>query len=72
MVLKTFNLDEEVYKEFSQHCKSKGFSMSKKVDNFIREELERMEKPVYHKNVTKVIKLGEFTEDSEHSMGKYC
>ena len=70
--LKTFNLDEETYKEFSSHCKSKGFSMSKKVDNFIREELERMEKPVYHKKITKVVREEESLEEKEHRMGKYC
>ena len=28
--LKTFNLDAEIYKQFSEHCKNQGISMSKK------------------------------------------
>ena len=65
MALKTFNLDAEVYKEFSKHCKANGISMSKRVENFIREELE-------------LIKSGKIREtkrgssDSWHPMGRYC
>ena len=36
MVLKTFNVEEDVYNEFSSFCKSNGISMSKQVDNFMR------------------------------------
>lgn len=68
MALKTFNLDEEVYKEFSKHCKEKGISMSKKVENFIREELERMQGPVYHRKVSEKIII----DDEGHPMDKYC
>tara|TARA_Y100000310_G_scaffold338209_1_gene427221 strand:+ start:4076 stop:4339 length:264 start_codon:yes stop_codon:yes gene_type:complete len=42
MALKTFNVDHEVYKEFSKHCKKHGISMSKRVENFIRLELENI------------------------------
>ena len=42
MALKTFNLDAEVYKEFSKHCKKEGHSMSKKIENFIKMELEKL------------------------------
>ena len=70
MALKTFNLDGEVYKEFSEHCKKHGISMSKKVENFIREELEGI------KSGTKVIRkrfVKEIERDnSEHSFMKYC
>lgn len=51
MALKTFNLDEEVYKEFSKHCKSQGISMSKKVENFIKQELEKI-KPSQKDKIT--------------------
>ena len=55
MVLKTFNLDGEVYKKFSEFCKENGFSMSKQVNFFInaqmadkeevrKEYLEKLEK----------------------------
>jgi hypothetical protein len=35
MVLKTFNVQEEVYRRFSEFCKQHGISMSKQVDNFM-------------------------------------
>lgn len=40
MVLKTFNLNEEVYKQFSKFCKENGISMSKQIEIFIRAQLE--------------------------------
>ncbi|MBI4919632.1 hypothetical protein HY837_06885 [archaeon] len=44
MVLKTFNVQEEVYKKFSSFCKELGISMSKQVEmfmeNFISKEPE--------------------------------
>lgn len=43
MVLKTFNLEEETYKKFSDFCKQNGISMSKQIDIFIKAQLE--EKP---------------------------
>ena len=43
MVIKTFNLDEETYKKFSEFCKEHGLSMSNQVNIFIKAQLE--EKP---------------------------
>ena len=39
MVLKTFNLDEETYKKFSEYCRDRGISMSKQIDLFIKAQL---------------------------------
>jgi len=39
VVLKTFNLDEKVYKEFSKFCKENGISMSKQVNIFIQAQM---------------------------------
>ena len=84
MALKTFNLDKKVYSEFSKHCKKHGMSMSKKVENFIREEMIKL------KNQGMTIKrhdLGDLDLDvdkdtrpkphlslerKDHSMDKYC
>ena len=44
MVLKTFNVEEESYREFSEFCKENGLSMSKQVNIFIKAQLE--EEPV--------------------------
>ena len=41
MVLKTFNLDEEIYKKFSEFCKENGISMSKQVNLFIQAQIEQ-------------------------------
>ncbi|MBP1910647.1 hypothetical protein [Methanolobus bombayensis] len=35
MVLKTFNVNEDTYKEFSALCKSHGLSMSKQIQMFM-------------------------------------
>ncbi len=43
MVLKTFNLEEDTYKQFSDFCKQNGMSMSKQVNIFIKAQIE--EKP---------------------------
>ena len=44
MVLKTFNIEEETYKKFSEFCKQNGMSMSKQVDIFIKAQLEERPK----------------------------
>ena len=40
MVLKTFNVTDEVYQKYSHLCKSLGISMSKQVDLFMRMQVE--------------------------------
>ena len=47
MVLKTFNIDEETYNQFSEFCRQNGISMSKQIDIFIKAQLE--EKPKVRK-----------------------
>ena len=42
MAIKTFNIDSEVYRIFSEHCRKEGISMSKKVENFIKEEINKL------------------------------
>lgn len=66
MVIKTFNIDEEVYKQFSEHCKKHGVSMSKRVENFIRTEVSKIKgKPeVKTETVEK--------KHSIHTFSKYC
>ncbi|MFH1425790.1 MAG: hypothetical protein ABIG28_03645 [archaeon] len=64
MALKTFNLDAEIYKQFSEHCKQNGISMSKKIENFIREEIEKISPPKKQAPRTPAIR--------NHSFSKYC
>ena len=40
MALKTFNVEEAVYKKFSDFCKGHGVSMSKQVELFMESMLE--------------------------------
>lgn len=67
MVIKTFNIDEEVYKQFSEYCKKNGVSMSKRVENFIREEISKLK-----------IKMPEAETQAakphpeKHHFSKYC
>jgi antitoxin component of RelBE/YafQ-DinJ toxin-antitoxin module len=40
MALKTFNIQEEVYRRFSKFCKEHGLSMSKQIELFMKSFLE--------------------------------
>jgi hypothetical protein len=68
MTLKTFNLDEEVYKEFSKHCKENGISMSKKVENFIRKEVHLIKNPERKENK----ESGKVDSVDGHPLKRYC
>lgn len=58
MVLKTFNINEEVYDKFSKFCKEHGISMSKQVEIFIESQIveEKEVKPEYLKKLEKIRK----------------
>lgn len=74
-VLKTFNLDPENYEKFSSHCKDEGISMSRRVDNFIRTELERLGLHLEVEKDVSDFSKGSETEISfkrEHSFKKFC
>lgn len=71
MALKTFNLDEESYKKYSSHCKSKGVSMSKQIDTFIRQEIAKLaEMSVKDVSVPATVKSE--VQKHHNSMMKYC
>lgn len=75
--LKTFNLDEQTYNQFSQHCKTNGISMSKKIENFIKDELSKINSPVKEDIKEKAKEqIPQFKEEikqiKEHSFSKYC
>jgi len=40
MTLKTFNLEQAVYKQFSNYCKELGISMSKQINLFMKAQTE--------------------------------
>lgn len=40
MVIKTFNLEEEIYNQFAEFCKEHGLSMSKQINIFIKSQME--------------------------------
>lgn len=67
MAIKTFNVDDALYKEYSEHCKKSGISMSKKVENFIREELEKVKATVPGKFFGLKELKQEAVKDSGHS-----
>jgi len=43
MALKTFNVNHDIYKKFSDHCKKEGISMSKKVEKFLKNEIDKID-----------------------------
>ena len=72
MTLKTFNVDEDVYKEFSSHCKKEGISMSKRVENFMKKELEFLTKDLSNLKENKFNEVISKKNEKDHSMGRYC
>lgn len=58
MVLKTFNINEEIYDKFSKFCREHGISMSKQVELFIESQVgnEKEVKPEYLKKLEKIRK----------------
>jgi len=40
MAIKSFNVEEQVYRKFSEFCKANGISMSKQIEFFMRSQLE--------------------------------
>jgi hypothetical protein len=75
MALKTFNIDEKVYAEFSKHCKKNGISMSRRVENFIKEEMEKLGRVVELKVEAPLpVKIAPHPEvsDRPHPLSKYC
>jgi spore coat protein CotF len=75
MALKTFNIDDGIYKSYSKSCKQKGISMSKQVENFLRSEMEKIVK-VDSKEDIDVKKISRdmknFDKSLEHPLKKYC
>ncbi len=61
MVLKTFNINEEIYDKFSRFCKEHGISMSKQVEIFIESQVGDKEE----------IKLGYLKKLEKIRKGKY-
>lgn len=61
MALKTFNIEEEVYKKFSSLCKSNGISMSKQVEFFMRAQTEPEARKDYLEKLERIRK-GKFIE----------
>lgn len=43
MVVKTFNVEENVYEKFLQFCKNNGISMSKQIEMFMKSRIEDKE-----------------------------
>jgi len=69
MVLKTFNVDQEIYSKFSKFCKEHGLSMSKQINIFI--EAQMAEEPEvreeYLKKLNRIIKRDKFIEVKDFS-----
>jgi hypothetical protein len=72
MAIKTFNVDAQTYEEFSKHCRENGISMSRKVENFIKGELERIKFGKIPERVKADASKKEEKDDGEHPLGKYC
>ena len=75
MALKTFNIDEKVYKQYSKKCKEKGMSMSKQVEIFLKNEIAKAadlnsEKDIDSDKISR--EMSKFNRYLEHPLQKYC
>ena len=72
--LKTFNLDSNAYREFSEYCKKEGISMSKRVEHFIKSELEKIKVlSRLGRDAGKMAESrGSMERKEENSFSKYC
>ncbi len=70
MAIKTFNIDEMIYNQFSTYCKKNGISMSKRVEHFIQEEVSKIKDkiPMIKKSV---VEHKEIPVD-KHTFSRYC
>lgn len=61
MVIKTFNVGEEIYGKFSRFCKEHGISMSKQVELFMESQMypEKEVNPEYLKKL-EIIRKGRY------------
>jgi hypothetical protein len=73
MALKTFNVDDKAYKTYSKHCKSKGISMSKQIESFIKSEIDKLQDNSLTSPIEKM-DLGKIEDKiiKDHSFRKYC
>ena len=71
MALKTFNVDAQIYKQFSEHCKKEGLSMSRKVENFIKEEVMKIKLGSVNVLPDEKLKNSQ-KKQGEHPLSKYC
>jgi len=62
MAIKTFNIDEEKYRIFAEHCKKNGLSMSKQIEFFITAQITEEPKirKEYLEKLEKIRKFGKF------------
>ncbi len=69
MGIKTFNVNDDVYKQFSEYCKKQGISMSKRVEHFIREEISKIKDKT---NLKKNIPEHKEISVEKHTFSRYC
>ena len=75
MALKTFNIDEKIYKEFSNHCNHNGISMSRRIERFLEDELEKIKnlgKKINFEPKQFAVGKTEIKKIDEHPLKKYC
>lgn len=72
MALKTFNLDEDMYKKYSIHCKKEGISMSKQIDRFISDEVSRIQSVKTSSIKESPVAPHQQHTHNEHTMRKFC
>lgn len=73
MGIKTFSIDNGTYEKFREFCKKEGYSMSKKVENFMKNEIEKLRSVKSGKNLQGLKSFSsEKKAATEHSFSRYC
>ena len=64
---------QTIYGEYSKFCRKEGISMSKRIENFIKKEMERIKTNLVSKEILKTVsKETKEIDVSSHSFSKYC
>ena len=63
MVIKTFNLGEDIYNQFAEFCREHGLSMSKQINIFIKSQIEIIPKiRAEYLNKLDLVRKGKFVK----------
>ena len=65
MAIKTFSIDDKIYKKYSKFCKENGINMSKQIEFFISSQLaENSKNRNKYLDKIKAVRKGKFVDEN--------